>query len=171
MKIIRSQCKLSSTWYSKPTDTGLTMNYHALAPIRCKKNVVSNLVHRIFNACSSWENIHKSLTKAKSILQRNQYPAVFYDEIIKNTISKILETKSEEKTEEEGIKPTLFFVQYRGNATDKFEKSLRNMNAPCKLVKKLKKTKHVLPSVKQHVEKELKSMVVYKVECPRCQSS
>ena len=25
--------------------------------------------------------------------------------------------------------------------------------------------------MKQHVEKELKSMVVYKVECPRCQSS
>ena len=45
MKIIRSECKSSSTWYSKPTDTGLTMNYHALAPIRYKRAVVSNLVH------------------------------------------------------------------------------------------------------------------------------
>ena len=41
------------------------------------------------------------------------------------------------------------------------------MNEPYKLVKKLAKTKR-FPSVKQQVEKELKSMVV---ECSRCQSS
>ena len=176
MKIIRSECKLSLTWYSKPTGTGLTMNYHALTPIRYKRTVVSNLVHRIFNACSSWTNIHKSLAKAKKILERNQYPAKFYDAIIKDTITKIFEKEKgtqsgEEKKNEEGVKPTLFFVQYRGNVTDKFDKSLKKINAPCKLVKKLKKTKHVLPSLKAKVEKELKSMVVYQIQCPRCESS
>ncbi len=152
------------------------MNYHALAPIRYKRTVVSNLVHRIFNACSSWTNIHKSLAKAKKILERNQYPAKFYDAIIKDTITKILEkekgTKSEEEEkDEEGVKPTLFFVQYRGNVTDKFDKSLKKINAPCKIVKTLKKTKHVLPSLKAKVEKELKSMVVYQIQCSRCESS
>ena len=120
------------------------MNYHALAPIRYKRTVVSNLVHRIFNACSSWTNIHKSLAKAKKILERNQYPAKFYDAIIKDTITKILEKEKgtqsgEEEKNEEGVKPTLFFVQYRGNVTDKFDKSLKKINAPCKLVKKTEK--------------------------------
>ena len=40
MRITRSGDTLQSTWYTKPTDTGLTMNYHALAPTRYKKSVV-----------------------------------------------------------------------------------------------------------------------------------
>ena len=32
MLIIRLGLLLSSTWYNKPTDTGLIMNYHAMAP-------------------------------------------------------------------------------------------------------------------------------------------
>ena len=41
MKISRKDGKLTSTWYTKATDTGLTINYHALAPLRYKKSVVS----------------------------------------------------------------------------------------------------------------------------------
>ena len=52
--------KLSSTWYFKLTDTGLIMNYHALAPKRYKHSVVSGFVYRIYRACSSWQNFHDS---------------------------------------------------------------------------------------------------------------
>ena len=50
MKIIHDYKtgQLSSTWYNKPTDTGLIMNYHALAPKRYKRSVVSRFVHRIY---------------------------------------------------------------------------------------------------------------------------
>ena len=34
MKIMNDAGTLSSTWYNKPTDTGLIMNFHALAPKR-----------------------------------------------------------------------------------------------------------------------------------------
>ncbi|XP_068713221.1 uncharacterized protein [Montipora foliosa] len=63
---------LSSTWYFKPTDTGLVMNYHALVPKRYKGSVVSGLVYRVYRACSSRQ--FDSLGKAKSILEKNQYP-------------------------------------------------------------------------------------------------
>ena len=77
LKIIHDNAsgKLSSTWYRKPTDTGLIMNYHALAPKRYKRSVVSGFVHRIFRACSTWNLFHESLEKAKKILERNQFPA------------------------------------------------------------------------------------------------
>ena len=64
---------LSSTWYTKPTDTGLVMNFHALAPKRYKRAVVSGFVHRIYRACSSWDSFHVSLKKAIKILEQNQY--------------------------------------------------------------------------------------------------
>ena len=61
--------KLSSTRYCKPTDTGLIMNYHALTPKYYKRPVVEGFVHRVYRACSSWENFHESMKKVKMILQ------------------------------------------------------------------------------------------------------
>ena len=92
MRIIReSDGSLHSTWFTKETDTGLIMNYHALAPIRYKKSVISGLIHRIHRACTSWKYFHESLEKAKIILQKNQYPPSFYEEIIRKVIEKLIE--------------------------------------------------------------------------------
>ena len=48
MQFIHSGPLVTSTWYSKPTDTGLILNFHSLAPKRYKQSVVSGFVHRIF---------------------------------------------------------------------------------------------------------------------------
>ena len=70
MIINNSEGNLSSTWYNKPTDTGLILNYHALAPRRYKKSVVSGFVHRIVRACSKWQHIHESLEKPRRFLNK-----------------------------------------------------------------------------------------------------
>ena len=44
---------LSSTWYCKPTDTGLILNFHAMAPKRYKRSVIQCFVYRIYRAYSS----------------------------------------------------------------------------------------------------------------------
>ena len=93
MKIINCQGKLSSTWYNKPTDTGLIMNYHALAPKKYKWSVVSGFVYRIHRACSTWGHFHESLEKAKRVLEKNQYPPDFYEPIIDQTIKNIYNGK------------------------------------------------------------------------------
>jgi len=51
IKLFRFENKLSSTWYTIPTDTGLTMNYHALATQEYKRSVVSGFIHRIYIQC------------------------------------------------------------------------------------------------------------------------
>ena len=55
----------------------------------------------------------------------------------------------------------LIFLQYRGKATENFERALRRINAPCKIITTIKKMKTVLPSVKAPVEKAMKSGLVY----------
>ena len=62
---------LSSTWYCKPTDTGLILNFHAMAPKRYKRSVIQGSVYWIYRACGSWKKFHESLIKAKDILERN----------------------------------------------------------------------------------------------------
>ena len=62
---------LSSTWYCKPTDTGLILNFHAMAPKRYRRSLIQSFVYQIYRACSSWKKFHESLIKAKDILERN----------------------------------------------------------------------------------------------------
>ena len=85
--------QLSSTWYNKPTDTGLIMNFHALAPKRYQRSVVTGFVYRIHRACSNWENFHVSLEKAKRILEKNQYPPPFYEPLINQALCDILKAE------------------------------------------------------------------------------
>ena len=63
------------------------------------------------------------------------------------------------------------FLNYRGKLTDKLALSLRKLNAPCKVIMTLSKTRHTLPSLKPVVPKMLQNNVVYKIICPRCNSS
>jgi hypothetical protein len=177
MKIVHERNKLSSTWYNKPTDTGLIMNYHALAPKRYKRSVVSGFVHRIHRACSSWQNFHESIEKAKCVLERNQYPPAFYDPIIKETLSAIIKKESEarviednkgETTESETTRKYPLIIQYRGKCTEEYANSLHKSKAPCTIIMTLRKLRTTMPSLKPPVEKMIRSGVVYKITCPCC---
>ena len=165
---------LSSTWYNKPTDTGLILNYHALAPKRYKRSVVSGFVYRIHRACSSWQHIHESLEKAKHILELNQYPPTFYEPIMRDTLEKIIrssETREEKVSRQQSTTKSEKFpliIQYRGKCTDDYARALHKANAPCTIIMTLRKLKTVLPSLKPSTEKMLKSGIVYKLTCPSC---
>ena len=179
MKIINCQGKLSSTWYNKPTDTGLIMNYHALAPKKYKWSVVSGFVYRIHRACSTWGHFHESLEKAKRVLEKNQYPPDFYEPIIEQTMKNIYNgkestkntttTDTEEKAADE-IQKKLLFVQYRGKCSEDYARALHRSNAPCTVVMTLRKLRTVMPSIKPPIEKEIRSGIVYKFTCSRCQA-
>ena len=62
----------------------------------------------------------------------------------------------------------MFFMSYRGKVSEKFEQSLKKINAPCKVIFTLKKLKNCLPSLKPFVDDSLKSGVVYQIKCPQC---
>ena len=50
----RDDGRLSSKWYSKPTDTGLILSFRALAPTIYKTSVIQGTIHRINHATSSF---------------------------------------------------------------------------------------------------------------------
>ena len=171
MKIIRKEGKLSSIWYTKPTDTGLVMNYHSFAPLKYKRSVISGFVYRIHRACSSWQNFHISLDKAKTIFTQNQYPASFTEPIIHETLENIVLKKHKDELSKEELDMHKLFLVYRGKASEHFAKELKKLNTPCKIIFKLQKLKNVLPSLKPPVDKMFKSRVVYQIKCPSCTAS
>ena len=170
--------RLSSTWYVKPTDTGLIMNYHALAPKRYKKSVVQSFVHRIHRCCSTWENVTSSIQRAKEVLEKNQYPAQFYEPIIGETLNKIQAQSNQQamesqvRTEEESTAcpKHLFRIQYRGSATDQFVKALHEAQAPVMPVVTLRKIRTFVSPLKVKVPDEISSRIVYRIRCPGCRA-
>ena len=120
---------LSSTWYCKPTDTELNLNFHAMAPKRYKHSVIQGFVYRIYRDCCLWEKFHESLIKAKDILERNQYPPNFYEPIISATIEKTVKTcigkvNNDDPNNENLLAKVNLIIQYRGLPTDNFIKQL-----------------------------------------------
>ena len=174
LEIINTNGSLSSTWYRKPSDTGLVLNYHALAPVCYKRSVVAGFIHRIHRSCSTWENFHQSLVLAKETLEKNQYPPEFYDPIICDTINKIMSQKGTAheppSNEREAVATPkhLYRIQYRGRATDNYVKRLRAANAPIQPVITLRKLRSFLPSLKEAVPTALANFVVYQISCPSC---
>ena len=187
MSICNNNGILSSCWYRKPTDTGLTMNFHALAPLKYKRSVVTSFIHRIYRACSSWTHFHIGVTEAIEILTRNQYPMSFIEPIVRSTLDSLL-GGSEGLSDDESIldfsldsnacldqfddkDKFKFFINYRGKLTEKLAMSFKKLNAPCKVIMTMKKMRYTLPSLKPVVPKMFRNNVVYKITCPRCESS
>ena len=171
MKIIHNNGQLSSTWYNKPMDTGLIMNYYALAPKKYKRSVVSGFVYRIYRACSSWQLFHESMEKAKQVLERNQYPPNFCDPIIKdslNTISRKCQQTEHPSEENSTTKKFPLMIQYRGKCSEEYARALHRCSAPCTIIMNIRKLRTTMPSLKPPVEKMIRSGIVYKITCPRC---
>ena len=185
MNIINENGKLSSAWYTKPTATGLTLNFHSLAPFKYKKSVIIGFVYRIYRSCSSWSWIHKGLEEAKDILVKNQYPMKLIDSVFHETLEKIITQNENPEVDHDKNVTNLdenasllnvqdkdkfnFFLNYRGKITDKFVTDVKKLNLPLRMVMTLTKTKSCLPNLKTPVSDMLKSNVVYKITCSQCQ--
>ena len=154
------------------------MNFHALAPKKYKRAVVTGFIYRIYRACSDWKNVHESLETAKGILKMNQYPPDFYEPIIRDTLSRIIssESKRDKEKDENTEKPYMIFLEYRGKCSEAYSRDIRRLctssavtSVQCKVVFTLRKLKTVLPSIKEPVEKCLRSGLVYKITCSHCE--
>ena len=119
------------------------------------------------------EKLHESLIKAEDILERSRYSPNFYKPIISATIEKIVKpciekvNNGDANNENSPAKVNLV-VQYHGLPTDNSIKQLKRSKAPIQPVVTLRKQKASLPSLKPNVKEELRSNVVYKINCPAC---
>ena len=163
----------------KATETGLVMNCQAIAPRKYKQSVVAGFVHRIHRACSTWENFHTSLQKAKCILEQNQYPPDFYEPVIQKALDKVVGARSTNwisignTTSEQGeaelpansepIQKRLIFIEYRGKVTDNYCRELNKIEAPCQPVLTLHKLKTVVPTLKPAIDKKVRNHAVYRL--------
>ena len=165
----KSDGNIETEWFRKETDTGLTLNYHALAPTKYKRSLVINLIHRIYNATSTWKKFDKGICEAREILDYNQYPSNWYENIINQTLEKLLHPKPKEN--KDIYEKKMVFINYRGRITDHFVRKLIQTTAPIKPILTIRKLKSALPSLKPKIDKEISSNLVYEYSCTNCDST
>ena len=177
MKILRHQDSLKTKWFTKPTDTGLMLNFHSLAPTQYKRNVEEGTIHRINHTTTDWIAFHDGVAKAQLTFEQNGYPPQFYGNIVRDTINKNRnvaspinrqdtgEGKAVEKSKE---RRPLLMLQYRGQESDRFARRLRTHGVSTTFT--TRKLKSYLPSLKDPIPEELSSKVIYQIECPGCHS-
>ena len=134
----------------------------------------------MYRACSSWKNFSDSLAKAKSTLEKNQYPPDFYEPIIEQALKKIFEAEEDQvhvdgkhdtanetidKSLDLVIQKKLVFIEYWGKGTEDYCRALQKAEAPCKPVVILRKLKNVLASLKQAIDNCVRSHLVYQITC------
>ena len=166
--------RIETMWYRKPTDTGMTLNFHAIAPLKYKRNVIQGLTHRIYNASSTLSNFNIGMEDGIRILKENQYPEQLSRRIINSTLTKLKTgdcgAKPIRNDTEETVKKWMF-LPYRGPATDTYIKKLTNIGALIRPIITTTKFKDVLPTLKPKIPKEFQSNLVYQFKCSRCNST
>ena len=74
MNVIRNGCRLDTTVYRKPTDTGLLLHYHSHVDARYKRSLLNTMLNRAFKLSSTWEFFHEECERLKEIFSRVRYP-------------------------------------------------------------------------------------------------
>ena len=70
MLATRAKSRLQTSWYCKPTDTGLSFSYYAVATSEYNWNIAEGTIHRIHHATSTWEAFNGGLEKATADWER-----------------------------------------------------------------------------------------------------
>ena len=89
--ITRLNGKFSTSVYRKPTFTGLFTNFHSFIPLAYKRSLISCLLYRIFNLCSSYENFPTQ--HIRKLFNLNDFPSHMFDCLVHRFLNKIFEPK------------------------------------------------------------------------------
>ena len=83
----------STSVHRKPTFFSLFTNFHSFIPFAYKRCLVSCLLHRIFNICSSYENFHIQLEVVRKLFNLNGFPSRTFDHLVRRFLNNIFEPK------------------------------------------------------------------------------
>ena len=91
---------MTSEWYRKDTATNVGMNSFAKAPMKYQTNIVSGLINRIWDSCSSYKAFADGLDRARKLLEKNQYSRDWVDTKIGKAVEKGLMEKNSPRRKE-----------------------------------------------------------------------
>ena len=170
-----SETGLKTSIYRKDTYTGLLLNFKSFTPSIYKKGLIKTLIDRTFQINNTWIGFHLDLKNLRTIILKNEYPEKQFDlQVNKYLNKKLSKEQSGNSIEKEEQKLRYFKLPYIGKFSDYTQKKINKLikqfckdNIKIKLVFDSFKISSMF-STKDKIPHSLKSFVVYKFVCARC---
>ena len=80
--ISRNDNQLTTSIYTKPTNSGECLNYKSLCPQRYKIAVLRTLLHRAYAVTNTWQHLHSEIERIRKLLINNGFPILIIDKNI-----------------------------------------------------------------------------------------
>lgn len=154
-----------TSWYQKEIASGRYLHFEGHNSMTHKRNVATAITDRAI-AFTDPVDRPKSLSKVNELLAENGYPKPFVSEIIKNRVDRFYNGKQTDVKQ----KKRYIASPYVPGLSERLKKVLNeyNLTLSCKTTNKIgdlyTKTKYKVP-------KQLKSKVVYQVNCNICNAT
>ena len=146
-----------------------------LAPDKYKNNLISVLVYRASNICSSYQNFHNEIVRIKEILVKNSFPRALIDRIIESFLDKRFAPRP--PAPQEAKTALLFCMPYLGRYSLQIKTKICRMIKQCYpgiqlnvIFRSPKRIQSFFP-FKDRFPTLIRSSVVYKFQCPGCHAS
>ena len=160
--------------YRKKTFTGTYLHWSSLSPRDYKIGLINCLLDRAYRICSTEQALKVELAKIKQILYKNEYPP----KIVTNTIQKFLNNKKNPKTKRDTSydvpKKKVFLVLPYYKGADNVKKEITDLvqnsfpQVDFRFAFKSHSTLARSFSFKDNVDKDMRSKIVYKINCLDC---
>ena len=126
IEITRTENGFQTSVYRKPTFTGLSTKFTSFIPIQYKRNLVSTLIYRAFNICSTYLTFHTEVVYLRKLLFNNGFPYSFIDTHIGKTLNKMIVGENKKAiTAEKRV--TYFSIPYTGGHSFLLKKKLKEL--------------------------------------------
>ena len=175
---VSSKSNITCHWYQKLTVTGMLLKFRSCTPLQHKKDLIQGTVHRVLMqhlfGCPSIG----LLKRTNFAGQKNQYPYEWSSKIVNQTLEKIISggkdqirttPKEHQKNKTRSYDKPSFFLQNRGNLTQKFASKLKKL-CELQVVFTTRKLRLCLHALKTYFDRDLESYVVYEIKCNGCGS-
>ena len=82
MEVLKKGCKLETSVYRKPTNTGLLLHHQSHVDKRYKKSLLKTMLNRAFHLSTTWQSFKSECDHLTVMFTNLKYP----DTLIKSTI-------------------------------------------------------------------------------------
>ena len=158
--------------FRKKTFTCLGLNYFSHCPFSFKLNSCKTLISRAYTICSTWIKFHEEISFLKSYFKKNCYPSHMFDNIVKNFLECIFKPKP--VTLNVPKKQMYVSLPYMGNSSNYVKRELTLILSNLypyvqfHFIFKNPLTIGSLFHFKDTLPELMRSCVVYKFTCPKC---
>ena len=171
--VSRMRGQFVTSVYRKPTFSGVYTHYDSYIPQQYKSGLVYTLLHRSFNICTNWEQIHREIGTIKSVMLKNGYPAILIEKTVNYFLNKLF-VKREVQSTTQSSKTYQIILPYLGIFTSRAEKKIKRAltehlpGVKINFVYRASTRLRSLFSFKDRIPAYLRSGIIYKYTCNSC---